>query len=223
MRPKYEAWNVKLNLNRRSGVSYVIPKYSDILLAWAVKLFWHWPTDKTPPLITRTSHPVTKFQARCRRELGLTNLQTEAAACQLVRGAYSHHLWWRNFLVQGYDWWPWDKATILPMEKSKLSEIEKGETGEGQSQEHAHHFLWHHKDFVLEDQTVNSAYYLDVLRRLLENVRRLLPEIWWQTNWLLHHDREFFLQKTAWLSPPPTPLACLAPPHTTFLYVPEWR
>jgi hypothetical protein len=41
--------------------------------------------------------------------------------------------------IYSYD--PETKATILPMEKSKLTETEKGETGEEQSQEHAHHFL----------------------------------------------------------------------------------
>jgi hypothetical protein len=40
--------------------------------------------------------------------------------------------------IYGYDR---DKATILPMEKSKLTETKKGETGEEQSQEHAHHFV----------------------------------------------------------------------------------
>jgi hypothetical protein len=34
------------------------------------------------------------------------------------------------------------------------------------------------KEFVLPDQTVNSAYYCDVLRRLLKNMRRLRPELW---------------------------------------------
>jgi hypothetical protein len=33
-----------------------------------------------------------------------------------------------------------DKATILPMEKSKLTEIKNGETGEEQRLEHVHHF-----------------------------------------------------------------------------------
>jgi hypothetical protein len=33
-----------------------------------------------------------------------------------------------------------DKATVLPMEKSKLTETEKGKTGKEQSQEHAHNF-----------------------------------------------------------------------------------
>jgi hypothetical protein len=45
-----------------------------------------------------------------------------------------------------------------------------------------------HKQFVLAGQTVNSAYYCDVLRLLGENVRRLRPELWRQKNWLLHHD-----------------------------------
>jgi hypothetical protein len=33
------------------------------------------------------------------------------------------------------------------------------------------------KEFSLADQTVNSAYCFDVLRRLRENVRRLRPEL----------------------------------------------
>jgi hypothetical protein len=45
-----------------------------------------------------------------------------------------------------------------------------------------------HKEFALAGQTVNSAYCCDILRRLRENVRKLLPELWRQMNWLLHHD-----------------------------------
>jgi hypothetical protein len=45
-----------------------------------------------------------------------------------------------------------------------------------------------HEEFVLAGQTVNSAYYCDVIRRLRENVGRLRPEIWREKNWLLHHD-----------------------------------
>jgi hypothetical protein len=34
------------------------------------------------------------------------------------------------------------------------------------------------KEFVLVGQTLNSAYYSDVLQRLRENLRRLRPELW---------------------------------------------
>jgi hypothetical protein len=63
---------------------------------------------------------------------------------------------------------------------------------EEKSQEHDHHFFdikgIVHREFALTDQTVNSAYYCDALRRLLKNMRRLRPELWRQKNWLLHHD-----------------------------------
>jgi hypothetical protein len=49
-----------------------------------------------------------------------------------------------------------------------------------------------HKEVVLASQTVNSAYYCDVLRRLRENVRRLRLDLWRQKNWLLHrHNAPF--------------------------------
>jgi hypothetical protein len=45
-----------------------------------------------------------------------------------------------------------------------------------------------HKEFVLEGQTVNSAYYCDTLRRVGENMRRIRSELWRKKIWLLHHD-----------------------------------
>jgi hypothetical protein len=45
-----------------------------------------------------------------------------------------------------------------------------------------------HKEFVLVGQTVISAHYRDVLRRLRENAGRLRPGLRQQKNWLLHHD-----------------------------------
>jgi hypothetical protein len=39
-----------------------------------------------------------------------------------------------------------------------------------------------HKEFALAGQTVNSACYYDVLRRLRENLRRLRLEQWRQNN-----------------------------------------
>jgi hypothetical protein len=39
-----------------------------------------------------------------------------------------------------------------------------------------------HKEFVMEGETINSAYYCDVWRRMRENVRRLRLELWRQNN-----------------------------------------
>jgi hypothetical protein len=68
--------------------------------------------------------------------------------------------------------------------KSKLTETEKGNTGAEQSQEHANYFFdikkIVHKEVVQAGQTVKSAYYCDVLRRLREKVRTLCTELWRQ-------------------------------------------
>jgi len=45
-----------------------------------------------------------------------------------------------------------------------------------------------HKEFVPPGQTVNAAFYVEVLRRLWENVRRKQPDQWQNNIWLLHHD-----------------------------------
>jgi len=45
-----------------------------------------------------------------------------------------------------------------------------------------------HKEFVAPGQTVNAAFYVKVLRCLLENVRRKWPDQWQNDTWLLHHD-----------------------------------
>jgi hypothetical protein len=47
-----------------------------------------------------------------------------------------------------------------------------------------------HKEFVLAGQSVNSAYYYDILRQMRENVRRHRPELWPQNNWLLRHNNQ---------------------------------
>jgi hypothetical protein len=48
--------------------------------------------------------------------------------------------------------------------------------------------LWYREATISRHQTVNSGFYCDVLRRLRENVRRLLPELWREQTWLLQHD-----------------------------------
>jgi hypothetical protein len=67
-----------------------------------------------------------------------------------VWGASSDPLRRCNLLVQSYlSWrdldlmiWSWDKATVLPVEKSKFTETKEGDADEEQIQEHTHHFLW---------------------------------------------------------------------------------
>jgi len=45
-----------------------------------------------------------------------------------------------------------------------------------------------HYEFVLTGQTVNQVYYLEVLERLREKVRRKRPELFANNSWILHHD-----------------------------------
>ena len=45
-----------------------------------------------------------------------------------------------------------------------------------------------HWEFVPPGQTVNQEFYVEVLGRLRENVRRKRPELWRSGDWFLHHD-----------------------------------
>ena len=45
-----------------------------------------------------------------------------------------------------------------------------------------------HHEYAPEGQTINKEYYLQVLRRLREAVRRKRPDMWAAKNFQLHHD-----------------------------------
>ena len=45
-----------------------------------------------------------------------------------------------------------------------------------------------HHEYVPEGQTINKDYYLEILRRLRDAVRRKRPDRWTGKNWQLHHD-----------------------------------
>ncbi|GFW84818.1 uncharacterized protein TNCV_681061 [Trichonephila clavipes] len=45
-----------------------------------------------------------------------------------------------------------------------------------------------HHEYALQGQTVNKEFYLDVMRRLREAVRRKRPVMWASSRWMLHHD-----------------------------------
>ena len=75
-----------------------------------------------------------------------------------------------------------------------------------------------HFEFVPKGQTVNQQFYLEVLKRLRDAVRRKRLELWRSGEWLLHQDnapahtalivRQFLTKNgmtTASQSPPPTP------------------
>jgi len=49
------------------------------------------------------------------------------------------------------------------------------------------HGIVHH-EFAPEGQTVNAAFYMEVLKRLRDRVRRVRPEFWEGRRWILHHD-----------------------------------
>jgi hypothetical protein len=44
-----------------------------------------------------------------------------------------------------------------------------------------------HFEFIPQDQTFNQAYYVEMLKRLLEAVRRKRPGLW-PNDWIPHHD-----------------------------------
>ena len=45
-----------------------------------------------------------------------------------------------------------------------------------------------HFEFVSQGQTVNQQFYLEVLKRLRDAVRRKRPELWRSDEWLVHHN-----------------------------------
>jgi hypothetical protein len=72
-----------------------------------------------------------------------------------------------------------------------------------------------HNEFILAGQTLNSAYYCDILRQLHENVQKLHPKLWQQKKWLLHHDKapthtSFFTREVL------TKNNMTAPPHPPY-------
>jgi hypothetical protein len=44
-----------------------------------------------------------------------------------------------------------------------------------------------HLEFIPQGQTVNEPYYVEILKRLRDAVRRKRPEPW-PNDWILHHD-----------------------------------
>jgi len=45
-----------------------------------------------------------------------------------------------------------------------------------------------HHEYAPDGQTINKEFYVEVLRRLHESVRRKRQEKWRDIEWILHHD-----------------------------------
>ena len=78
-----------------------------------------------------------------------------------------------------------------------------------------------HYEFVPHVETVNKEFYLNVLKRLREAVRRKRPEAWTNNTWMLHHDnapahasfliREFLTKHQTTVVPPAALLSTFGP------------
>jgi len=78
-----------------------------------------------------------------------------------------------------------------------------------------------HHEFVPRGEAVNKEFYLKVMKRLREAVRRKRPEAWTNKTWILHHDnapahaslliREFLTKKETIVVPQPPYSPDLAP------------
>ena len=78
-----------------------------------------------------------------------------------------------------------------------------------------------HQEFLPQGRTVNKEYYLEVMRRLREAIRKKRPELWKNNSWILHHDnapahssllvRDFLAKTNTTVMPQPPYSPDLAP------------
>ena len=88
---------------------------------------------------------------------------------------------------------PRNQVPILTMEASGITTAKKSSASLQQCESDADLFFFYsrgivHHEHAPEGQTINKEYYLQVLRRLREAVRRKWPDMWGAKNFQLHHD-----------------------------------
>jgi alpha-L-fucosidase len=106
------------------------------------------------------------------------------------------------------------------METAVIPTTQESSHVEITNEDNAHKFFRYqgivHSEFIPQGQSINQAYYVEILKRLFEAARRKRPELW-PNDWILHYDnasahktlpvKQFMAQK--WISemehPPPFP------------------
>jgi len=108
-----------------------------------------------------------------------------------------------------------DGARIAPTVESSNESI--------QQEGNVFFFDWQsiiHHEFVPRGQTVNKEFYVAVLKRLREAVRRKRPQLWTNQSWVLHHNarahssflvRNFLVENETTVVPQPSYSPNLAP------------
>ena len=92
--------------------------------------------------------------------------------------------------VYGYD--PETQVSFLAMEASRITTVKKSSASSQQCESDADLFFYScgtvHHEYAPEGQTINKEYYLPVICRLREAVRRKRPDMWAAKNFQLHHN-----------------------------------
>jgi hypothetical protein len=101
---------------------------------------------------------------------------------------------------------------IPPDRKSKLTKPEKGETDEGQTQEHSHHFLWHPGDGSqrIPYEKPKSQFRIQLWRFMADAVKYAKTSPRTSVTEILALAGQIFWPKATWVYFPHTLLSCLA-------------
>jgi hypothetical protein len=91
---------------------------------------------------------------------------------------------------------PSDETSELAVDLKVITKAQNISFAKDQDQKLAHHFFDEQdeiqKESVREEQTVNSAFYVEVIRRLLKRISRLRPQFRTEGSSFLLHDSASF-------------------------------
>ena len=109
------------------------------------------------------------------------------------------------------------------MDEQNISQTQKSSPSSIQNQGAAHIFFFDvngvvRHEYLREGSTVNQTYYIDVLKRLRDAIRRKRSGLWRSGDWFFHHDnapalrtREFLAKHSITVLPHPPYSRDLAP------------